>query len=239
VKRSPNDWIRLTRNWTVASWGLLSAAIIAGMWWSYDVLGWGGYWAWDPVENASFLPWLTATAFSPLGDGAGAPKYACAFGISIWSSHVRVLTILGTFLTRSGIISSVHAFTTGTIGYYFLAFIALVLLAALAMVAGNSERLKTNRPARLGRLARNDLPLEQSVPHRVHAHRARGNVVPARRGGSARVKGERRQSVFRSHVVADDRRVVVFDGGWSSAPVEDCVQGRTARENCFLRRLEE
>ena len=58
-----NDWIGLTRRWTLAVWGFLSAAIIAGMWWSYEVLGWGGYWAWDPVENASFLPWLTATAF--------------------------------------------------------------------------------------------------------------------------------------------------------------------------------
>src|SRR5258708_35879082 len=58
-----DDWMRITRRWTLSAWGLLSAAIIAGMWWSYEVLGWGGYWAWDPVENASFLPWVTATAF--------------------------------------------------------------------------------------------------------------------------------------------------------------------------------
>ena len=138
-----DDWIRLTRNWTVASWGFLSAAIIAGMWWSYDVLGWGGYWAWDPVENASFLPWLTATAF--LHSAIVQERRGM---LRVWNLNLVVgtfvLTILGTFLTRSGIISSVHAFTTGTIGYYFLAFIALVLLVALMLVAGSSDRLRTS-----------------------------------------------------------------------------------------------
>ena len=137
-----DDWIRLTRRWTLAAWGFLSAAIIAGMWWSYEVLGWGGYWAWDPVENASFIPWLTATAF--LHSAMVQERRAM---LRLWNLNLVVgtfvLTILGTFLTRSGIISSVHAFTTGTIGYFFLAFIALVLLATLAMIAGNSERLRT------------------------------------------------------------------------------------------------
>lgn len=137
-----NDWIRLTRTWTIASWGFLSAAIIAGMWWSYDVLGWGGYWAWDPVENASFLPWLTATAF--LHSAMVQERRGM---LRVWNLNLVVgtfvLTILGTFLTRSGIISSVHAFTTGTIGYYFLAFIAIVLVAALTLVAGSSDRLRT------------------------------------------------------------------------------------------------
>jgi cytochrome c-type biogenesis protein CcmF len=137
-----NDWIRLTRNWTVLTWGFLSAAIIAGMWWSYEVLGWGGYWAWDPVENASFLPWLTATAF--LHSAMVQERRSM---LRLWNINLVVgtfvLTILGTFLTRSGIISSVHAFTTGTIGYYFLAFIALVLVVTLVLVAGTSDKLKT------------------------------------------------------------------------------------------------
>lgn len=137
-----NDWIRLTRNWTVLTWGFLSAAIIAGMWWSYEVLGWGGYWAWDPVENASFLPWLTATAF--LHSAMVQERRSM---LRLWNINLVVgtfvLTILGTFLTRSGIISSVHAFTTGTIGYYFLAFIAVVLISTLVLVAGSSERLRT------------------------------------------------------------------------------------------------
>ncbi|MCX5761153.1 MAG: cytochrome c biogenesis protein CcsA, partial [Gemmatimonadetes bacterium] len=135
-----DDWIRLTRRWTIVAWGFLTAAIIAGMWWSYEVLGWGGYWAWDPVENASFIPWLTATAYLHsvmVQERRGMLK--------LWNLNLMVgtfvLTILGTFLTRSGIISSVHAFTQGTIGYYFLGFIAVVLLATLIMVAGNSDKL--------------------------------------------------------------------------------------------------
>ncbi len=134
-------WIRITRRWTLVAWMFLSAAIIAGMWWSYEVLGWGGYWAWDPVENASFIPWLTATAFLHsvmVQERRGLLK--------LWNLNLIVstfvLTILGTFLTRSGVLSSVHAFTQGTIGYYFLGFIALVLLVSFALVAGNSDRMR-------------------------------------------------------------------------------------------------
>lgn len=136
-----DDWIRLTRRWTLIAWAFLAAAIVAGMWWSYEVLGWGGYWAWDPVENASFMPWLTATAYLHsvmVQERRGLLK--------LWNLNLIVatfvLTILGTFLTRSGVLTSVHAFTTGTIGYYFLGFIAVVLIAAFALVAGNSDRLK-------------------------------------------------------------------------------------------------
>ena len=137
-----NDWAILSRRWMLGSWGFLSAAIIAGMWWSYEVLGWGGYWAWDPVENASFLPWLTATAYLH-----SVMVQERRNMLRLWTLNLCVatfvLTILGTFLTRSGILSSVHAFTTGTIGYYFLAFIALVLLATLVLVAGNSDKIRT------------------------------------------------------------------------------------------------
>lgn len=141
-----DDWIRITRRWTLTAWAFLSAAIIAGMWWSYEVLGWGGYWAWDPVENASFIPWLTATAFLH-----SVMVQERRDMLRLWNLNLVVgtfvLTILGTFLTRSGIISSVHAFTQGTIGYYFLAFIAIVLVVALMIVAGNSEKLRA--PGRL------------------------------------------------------------------------------------------
>ncbi len=137
-----NDWALLSRRWMLASWGFLSAAIIAGMWWSYEVLGWGGYWAWDPVENASFLPWLTATAYLH-----SVMVQERRNMLRLWTLNLCVatfvLTILGTFLTRSGILSSVHAFTTGAIGYYFLAFIAIVLVATAVLVAGHSERIHT------------------------------------------------------------------------------------------------
>lgn len=138
-----NDWAILSRRWMLASWGFLSAAIIAGMWWSYEVLGWGGYWAWDPVENASFLPWLTATAYLH-----SVMVQERRNMLRVWTLNLCVatfvLTILGTFLTRSGILSSVHAFTTGAIGYYFLAFIAIVLVATLVLVAGHSDRIRTS-----------------------------------------------------------------------------------------------
>jgi cytochrome c-type biogenesis protein CcmF len=137
-----DDWIRLSRRWTLGAWAFLTAAIIAGMWWSYEVLGWGGYWAWDPVENASFLPWLTATAFLhsvQVQERRGMLK--------LWNLNLIVatfaLTILGTFLTRSGVLTSVHAFTEGTIGYWFLGLIAVTLIGSFALVAGNSDALKT------------------------------------------------------------------------------------------------
>lgn len=138
-----HDWIKLTRRWTLSAWTFLALAIIAGMWWSYEVLGWGGYWAWDPVENASFMPFLTATAFLHsvmVQERRGMLK--------LWNVNLIVttflLTMLGTFLTRSGIVSSVHAFTTGTIGYYFLAFIALCIIVSLVLVSGNSEGLRSD-----------------------------------------------------------------------------------------------
>jgi Cytochrome c biogenesis factor len=137
-----NEWAILSRRWMLVSWGFLSAAIIAGMWWSYEVLGWGGYWAWDPVENASFLPWLTATAYLH-----SVMVQERRNMLRLWTLNLCVatfvLTILGTFLTRSGILSSVHAFTTGPIGYYFLGFITLVLVVTLVLVAGHSDRIRT------------------------------------------------------------------------------------------------
>jgi cytochrome c-type biogenesis protein CcmF len=143
VTRQTDDrWLRLTRRWTLTAWGFLTLAIIAGMWWSYEVLGWGGYWAWDPVENASFMPWLTATAFihsMQVQERRGMLK---VWNVSLIIATF-VLTILGTFLTRSGILSSVHAFAEGPIGYYFLAFIALTLMASLAVVAGRSAELRS------------------------------------------------------------------------------------------------
>ncbi|HVX38202.1 MAG TPA: heme lyase CcmF/NrfE family subunit [Gemmatimonadaceae bacterium] len=135
-------WIKSARTWTIAAWAFLTAAIIAGMWWSYEVLGWGGYWAWDPVENASLMPWLTATAF--MHSIMVQERRAM---LRVWNLNLIVvtfvLTVLGTFLTRSGILSSVHAFTQGTIGYYFLGFIAITLVASLMLVAGYAPELKS------------------------------------------------------------------------------------------------
>jgi len=138
-----NTWVKLTRRWTVTAWGFLSLAIVAGMWWSYEVLGWGGYWAWDPVENASFMPWLTATAF--LHSAMVQERRGM---LQVWNLSLIIstflLTILGTFLTRSGIVASVHAFAEGEIGYYFLGFIAVVLVFSLVILAGRSSELRSD-----------------------------------------------------------------------------------------------
>jgi cytochrome c-type biogenesis protein CcmF len=126
-------WVSMTRRWTLFAWSFQSMAIILGGWWSYAVLGWGGYWAWDPVENASFMPWLTATAF--LHSVMVQEKRRL---LPVWNLTLAILTflltILGTFLTRSGVLDSVHSFTESHIGPYFLVFIALVLAVSLALL---------------------------------------------------------------------------------------------------------
>ncbi|HUL04291.1 MAG TPA: heme lyase CcmF/NrfE family subunit [Gemmatimonadales bacterium] len=136
------DWTRVIRRWTMVPWTFLSLGILAGAWWSYEVLGWGGYWAWDPVENASFMPWLTATAFLHsvmVQERRGMLK---TWTITLIVSTF-LLTVLGTFLTRSGVLASVHAFTQSPIGPFFLTFLALVLLGSLTLLAWRSEVLRS------------------------------------------------------------------------------------------------
>src|SRR5437868_2907242 len=123
-KRVDADWLVAIRKWTLLSWLFLSIGICLGMWWAYVELGWGGYWAWDPVENASFLPWLTMTAFLHsvmIQEKRGMLKR--------WNLGLIVgtflLSIFGTFITRSGVISSVHSFTQSNVGYFFLAFLVI------------------------------------------------------------------------------------------------------------------
>jgi cytochrome c-type biogenesis protein CcmF len=134
-------WTRTTRKWTISGWLFLTLGNLFGGWWSYHVLGWGGYWAWDPVENAAFLPWLPATAFLhsiQIQERRGMLK--------IWNLSLIIvtfaLTIFGTFLTRSGVLSSVHAFASGPVGGLFLGFLALVLLGSFSLVALRADRLR-------------------------------------------------------------------------------------------------
>ncbi|MGH9474809.1 MAG: heme lyase CcmF/NrfE family subunit [Terriglobales bacterium] len=131
IKRMPGDrWIQVTRQWTMIAWAFLTVGIVLGGYWAYKVLGWGGYWAWDPVENAAFLPWLTGTAF--LHSVMMQEKRGM---LKIWNVGLIFLTffltIFGDFLTRSGIVSSVHAFAQSAIGNYFVVF--LVALAAVCL----------------------------------------------------------------------------------------------------------
>jgi cytochrome c-type biogenesis protein CcmF len=129
-KRLGNEWVHTVRRWTLIPWMFLSAGIIMGSQWAYMELGWGGYWAWDPVENASFLPWLTGTAFLHsiiIQEQRGILKVWNV--VLIWLTYF--LVILGTFTTRSGIIESVHSFARSDVGPYFLVFLVLILFGFL------------------------------------------------------------------------------------------------------------
>lgn len=140
--RLDEAWFTTTRRWTLFAWSALSIGIVIGGAWAYTELGWGGYWAWDPVENASFIPWLTATAF--LHSVVIQEKRRM---LKVWNVALILLTyvlsIFGTFLTRSGILSSIHTFSEGPIGRWFLPFLAAMLVGGLVVVAWRAEALRS------------------------------------------------------------------------------------------------
>lgn len=133
-------WLIPLRKWTLVPWIFLSIGIILGSWWAYAVLGWGGYWAWDPVENASFMPWLTATAFMHSTMVLERKK-----SLKLWTIALAlasfVLTIIGTFMTRSGVFNSVHSFTQSDIGPTFLVFIGILLVFSVLLLAFRGHML--------------------------------------------------------------------------------------------------
>ena len=142
ITKQPGDsWIHTTRRWTLVTWMFQTTGILLGAGWAYAVLGWGGYWGWDPVENASLLPWITATAFLHsvmMQEKKGMMK--------VWNvvlvSTTFFLCIFGTFLTRSGVVNSVHAFAQSSIGTYFVTFLAIGIAATVYLIliaAGLSE----------------------------------------------------------------------------------------------------
>ncbi len=139
-----NEWIRLTRRWTLVGWGFLTAGIMLGGHWAYLELGWGGFWAWDPVENASFMPWLTATAF--LHSVMVQERKNMLKMWNVWLIVLTyALTIFGTFLTRSGVVQSVHAFAETDVGEVFLQYLAIVLGAAIFITWKKRGLLKSER----------------------------------------------------------------------------------------------
>jgi cytochrome c-type biogenesis protein CcmF len=143
LARYPGEkWIHLTRKWTMIAWGFQSCGILLGAHWAYAVLGWGGYWAWDPVENASLLPWLTGTAF--LHSVMMQEKRGMMKVWNVWLVFTTfLLCITGTFLTRSGVVASVHAFAQSSIGNWFLGFIFLILAVCFVAYWKNSDYLNS------------------------------------------------------------------------------------------------
>lgn len=140
--RVDDTWILLARRWVLVAWTFLSIGLLFGAKWSYVVLGWGGYWAWDPVENAALMPWLTATAFLhsiQIQERRGL--------LASWNVALVLLTfgltIFGTFLVRSGVLSSVHAFAVTPIGYLFLGFLAVLLISGFGLLAWRWDALRS------------------------------------------------------------------------------------------------
>src|SRR5713226_4635311 len=143
IMRYPGEkWIHITRRWTMVTWGFLTCGVFLGAHWAYSVLGWGGYWGWDPVENASLMPWLTGTAF--LHSVMMQEKRGMLKVWNMWLVFATFwLAILGTFLTRSGIISSVHAFAQSSIGEWFGWFLIITFAAFLYFFLMNKSHLRS------------------------------------------------------------------------------------------------
>ena len=143
IMRYPGEkWIHITRRWTMVTWGFLTCGIFLGAHWAYSVLGWGGYWGWDPVENASFLPWLTGTAF--LHSVMMQEKRGMLKTWNMWLIFSTFgLSIFGTFLTRSGVVSSVHAFAQSSIGNWFVAFLGIILAVCVFFYVKNRSHLRS------------------------------------------------------------------------------------------------
>src|SRR5207253_10403093 len=142
TKPRGDEWIHVTRKWTIVTWLFPSCGILLGARWAYGVLGWGGYWGWDPVENASLLPWITGTAFLHsvlMQEKKGMMK--------VWNmvliSATFFLCIFGTFLTRSGLVTSVHAFAQSPIRTYFVSFLAIIIAGTAYLILDRLEFLRS------------------------------------------------------------------------------------------------
>lgn len=145
AKPGDNRWLAAIRRWILFSWVFLGAGILMGAWWAYIELGWGGYWAWDPVENASLLPWLTSTA---LLHSLLVQQHRGMF--KFWNAGLIastfILCIFGTYITRSGVIQSVHAFAESLIGVFFLVFLGVLTAITVGLVAWRRKELAPQRP---------------------------------------------------------------------------------------------
>ena len=194
--RTDERWIVATRRWTLIAWTALGVGQLLGAHWAYVEVGWGGYYAWDPVENAALMPFLAATAFLHsvmIQEKRGMLK--------VWNvvlvALAFCLSLFGTFLTRSGVVNSIHSFSQSDIGPWFLAFIviAVVLRDGADRVAAAAAAL--DHEARVARLARGGLPLQQPAARRALPDDPLGGRVADPLGGGAGAIGRRRPSVLR------------------------------------------
>ena len=164
--RTDERWIVATRRWTIVAWTALGVGQLLGAHWAYQEVGWGGYYAWDPVENAALMPWLAATAY--LHSVMIQEKRGM---LRVWNvtlvSLAFCLSLFGTFLTRSGVVSSIHSFTQSAIGPWFLGFIVAAVVFSVTMIWLRLPAASHDGAARVARLARGDVPLQQPAARRA------------------------------------------------------------------------
>ena len=205
--RTDDRWTRITRRWTLWAWLFLSLGLVLGGRWAYDVLGWGGYWGWDPVEIAAFMPWLTGTAFLHsvmIQEHKGMLKH--------WNMILIILTyslvIFGTFLTRSGVLSSVHAFAQSAIGPMFFAFIGVTFITSIALLDLALAGIEIRDRDEIHALARSLLPAQQPALLERAGSLLLGRDFPSCFGTLHRSKSDRWPALLRacqrSHLRRDD-----------------------------------
>ena len=224
-------WARWTRPWTTAAWIFLTIGITLGSAWAYYELGWGGWWFWDPVENASFMPWLVGDRADPF-----ARRHREARRFKTWTVLLAILafslSLLGTFLVRSGVLSSVHAFATDPArGLFILAFLVIVIGASLALYAWRAPTVGLG--ARFALVSRESLLLGNNVLLVVACARgAAGHALPAaaRRDGPRQDLG--RPAVLRDRVRAADDAARLPDGRRADRALEGGVAARPRRRAC-------
>ena len=180
-----DGWIRTTRRWAIFSWFFLTLGNLFGARWAYEVLGWGGYWAWDPVENAAFMPWLVMTAYLH-----SVMIQERKDMLKVWNlaliGMAFMLTLFGTFLTRSGVISSVHSFTQSGLGPYFLTFLIAVVVGYTAVAGEPRQGSEQSRRVRILPLARGRVPVQQPDAGRNRLRGLLGHDIPGAFRGGAR-----------------------------------------------------
>ena len=198
-----DSWLRAVRRWTMFSWLFLSFGLTLGMIWAYEELGWGGYWGWDPVENAGLLPWFTATAF--LHSVMVQERRSM---LRVWNVTLVIvtffLTIFGTFMTRSGVVQSVHAFGEDPVlARLFIGFMVVILIFSFGLVIYRLPLLRGAQRARFVGVARSGVPREQLDPAVLGALRpVRDDVPDAQRSGHRRA-ADGRGAVFQQVDDAD------------------------------------
>ena len=247
TRRLDAEWLAAVRRWALLAWFFNTVGIVLGMWWAYVELGWGGYWAWDPVENASLLPWLVNTAFLHsimVQEKRGMlRKWNVTLVVSAF-----LLSIFGTFITRSGVISSVHSFAQSPVGKWFAVFLVVAIAVTGVSRLDALERSQIQRPAGEHDQSRGGVSLQQSGPGWNRVLGAVGNALPHHQRSRARQQDHRRSAVLqhREHsawivAVAAHRhrpvdRLATGVGGKSQAAVHHPCRPPPSLSGCSFSR---